>query len=475
MSKTKKNQIRVSFIGNNAEHVTGSCTLITTQNKKILIECGLIQDGGLLLNEYIVNTAKFKFKPKDIDYIFICHMHTDHIGLLPRLYAQGCQAKIIAPEGNYQLGKILLKDSAYIMSKDVESLKRKTGKEYSPIFTSEDVDICMNYWTEYSFDKEFILDDELKFKFIGSGHIMNAAQLELTIKSGMNSKKIGYTSDLGPKLTKYYSSKFQPIGKVNLLIGENTYNSPIRSTTSKDRKKDIEKIKCIIEETCLCNNSKVLIPVFANDRCQNILTFLYQIWGEDKEFKIPIIIDSPMAVAITKLYEELVSDEDYKLYKKVIQWDNVHFIEDYEDSKILQQTNQPMIVLSCSGMLVSGRSVSWLSSIISNPNNHVLFVGYSTENSLASKIKQGKSKTITIDGKVYPNKCHITSLKSFSSHMQYSDLLDYYSTVHCDKICLVHGDKENKNEFCNSLSEKISNQNKTTKVICVNKSTEILL
>lgn len=140
------------------------------------------------------------------------------------------------------------------------------------------------------------------------------------------------------------------------------------------------------------------------------------------------------------------------------------------------ESSEPCVSLSASGFITAGRSRQWVKTLLPNYKAHIIFVGYSSENSLASKIKHGKSqKTITIDGKPYPNRCSITDLHSFSGHMQRNDLLSYYSNIECEKICLVHGDFKAKCEFAKELQDCISNKNKSSKVISVNKSTEILL
>ena len=478
MSKTK-NKIRVSFVGTNAEDVTGSCIHIKTDTKQILLECGLYQSCGSLLNSYKVNSAKFKFKPKDIDYIYACHMHIDHVGNIPKLYAQGCTARIIAPKGTYEIAKILLEDCAYIMSKDIESLKRKTGKDYQPIYTIDDVNKCLQYWDEYEIGDMYNLGDNnenIAFCFQPSSHILNSAQLELWLRQNGNLKKIVYTSDIGSAIIpKYYVNKFKPIEKSNLHIGECTYSNEINPVTLKDREKDLEKIKSIIQTTCIDNHSKVLFPVFANDRLQNMLTYLYDLFGEDETFKTKIIIDTNMGVKISRAYLNLLDGEQSDKYKKTFNWENVKLIEDYETSKYYQELKEPMIILAASGMLTAGRSISWVSKMLSNNKNHIIFCGYSPANSLAGKIKSGKQKTITIDGKAIPNRCGITSLKSFSSHMQRNELLKYYSELQTEKVALVHGEQKNKIQFSKDLQEEISKKNRCYKVIATNKSTEILL
>jgi metallo-beta-lactamase family protein len=475
MSKTK-NKIRVSFIGTNAEDVTGSMTLIEFGERKILIETGLYQSENLLKN-YQINTRKLPFKPSEIDLIFIGHAHIDHIGILARLYAQGCHAKIIVPKGIPMLFELMAQDSAFIFEKDIETIKRRYGKDVFPIYTEEDISATLPYFQEFDYHGKIDLDNDISFRFIPSGHIICAAQIELWIKYNNHISKIGYTSDIGNLvIPKYYVKPFEPIEKCNVLIAESTYADNKRSVTMKDREKDLEKIQAVIDTVCCDNRHKVLIPVFALDRIQNILTILYKMFGKDESFNIPILIDSPLACKITRLYEQLLDGEDLDTYREVMNWKNIKFVEEYADSKFYQESKDPMIICACSGFMSAGRSRQWAKLLLPDSMSHILFVGYSSEGSLSYKIKKGKvTKTISIDGKAYPNRCNVTSLLSFSSHMQHDELLKYYSDVNSDKIALVHGDFKPKCEFTKELQEEISKKNKSGRVICVNKSTEILI
>jgi len=474
MGKNKKNQIRVSFVGNNAENVAGSMTLISTQTKNILIECGLIQGNKTMIAEYRANTAKFEFKPKDIDLVIIGHSHADHVCILPRLYKEGCTAPIIVPKGNYDIMNILMSDSAHIMGKDAEVLTKKNGKIFDPVYTQENVNTCLQYIQEYDFNEKIIIDEDFTFRFVGSGHIINSAQIEMWITSGTNTKKILYTSDLGSTLPKHYTTKFKAVDKANLVIGECTYSDGKRCIGMNERKTDLRKIQSVVNEVCICNKSKVLIPVFALDRCQNIITVLYELFKDNNNCP-NVLIDSPMACKLTKLFKDLINDDEKELYSKVLSWDKLKFIEDYETSKICQESVEPMVICSSAGMLSAGRSVAWARKLLGNSKNCLLFVGYAADNSLANKIKMGKHKTITIENKAIPNKASIVDLKSFSSHLQHDGLLDYYSNINADKIALVHGNFNDKLNFANELQKEISKKNKTSRVICVNRSTEIVL
>jgi len=475
MSKTK-NKIRVSFVGSNAEDVTGSMTLIEFGEHKILIEAGLYQSNSII-NDYKINNRKFKFKISEIEYIFCCHNHADHMLLLPKLYKQGCKAKIIVPKGASELFQVMARDSAFIMQKDVESIARRYKKDVSPIYTESDVNITMSYFQEYNYNEKIDLDDNLSFRFIPSGHIILASQLELFVNYNNHTSKIGYTSDLGNiTIPKHYVIPFKPIEKCNLFIGESTYASAERSVNMKDRIKDLEKIHAVINTVCCDNRHKVLIPAFALDRVQNILSILYDMFHKNKDFDIPIIVDSPLACKITKLYETLLDGEELNHYRDVMHWKNIKLIEEYEDSKFYQDSRDAVVVIACSGFMSAGRSRQWAKVLLPDSLSHILFVGYSSEGSLSYKIKKGKvTKTISIDGKAYPNRCNCSDLLSFSSHMQHDQLLDYYSNVNCEKVCLLHGDFKDKCKFAKELQEEVSKKNKNQKVIAVNSSTSILL
>lgn len=471
-----KNKIRVRFIGGNAQDVTGSMILIEMQNYKILLECGLYQSNNIR-EDYKTNTRRLDFKPSEIDYIFINHGHIDHIGLLPRLYAEGCKAQVIAPIGTASLFSIMGIDSSFIMGKDVETLKRKYGINANPIYTADDVSECLKYFDEYGFEDTIKLNDSISFRFVPSGHIINSAQLELWLTEGNKTSKILYTSDLGNiSVPKYYANKFKPVERANLVIAESTYSDATKTATMKDREKDLEKIKSVIQTVCIDNHKKVLIPIFSLDRSQNILTHLYDMFSNDENFNIPILIDSPLTIQITNMYSSLLTGDELKKFEEVLRWKNIRFIKEYQESVGWQRNSEPAVILSASGFMQAGRSRQWAKTLLPDSRNHILFVGYSSPESLAGKIKNCKSqKTITIDGKPIANRCNITSLISFTSHIQFVDMLKYYSDINSEKVALVHGDFKEKCLFGKALQEEISKKNKTSKVVVVNSSTEVLL
>lgn len=470
----KKDILKIDFIGKNAEDVTGSMTLIRDKGLTILLEAGLYQTNNML-EDYKVNNRKLDIDLKKVDFIILGHVHADHSMLVPRLVAEGCKARIIVPKGSTGFFKILALDSAYIVDRDCKALQRKYKKAFHRAYKEEDVYKTLSLFEEYEMGEKLELNDRLTIRFTPSGHIINSAQIELWVKNQNLNKtsKILYTSDLGNiSIPKYYVNKFEKVEKANIVIGECTYSDPSREVKPQSREKDIEKIREVVR----WNEGIVEIPIFALDRCQNILTILYDIFGQDEDFTTDVVVDSPMAVRMLREYVNVLEGEELDKILNVLNWKNLKLIEEGKDSKAYMETVKKAVVLTAAGMLSAGRSRIWLKKIIGDSKNTLLFVGYSSSNTIASKIKNGKGiGSIKIDNKKYPNRCKIVDLKSFTSHMQYSDLLNYYSSISADKICLVHGDFSNKCKFGKTLQDEIDKKFGRARVVAVNKTTSINL
>ena len=461
-----KNKLRIDFSnGEAAQHVTGSC--IYLPDLEILLECGFSQSNNLE-RDFRDNGAKFNFSCKKLKYIFIGHTHLDHVGRLPLLYKRGCDAPIIVSKGTLPLLKNMLEDSAKINERDADLLSKQKGRSYEPIYNIDDVNNAIAHVVEYEQNIIWELTDELSFRFTPSGHIKFGAQIELFFHVNNCKKKLVYTSDLGNYLLpKNFSDPFIPIEKCDVLIGECTYADGTRpAATKKIRKTDLEKIESLIWKYCIDNKAKILIPCFALDRTPELYMTLRSIMKKNG-WDVPILIDSPLSVKQFKIY----ADEHPELWEEVNS-SRTRLCSEWSESVIYQKMEGPMIILSSSGMLTAGRVLSHLPYILPNPNNCILFCGYSTEGTLAWDIKHTKHKTLKLAGKRIANRANIIILNSFSSHMQHDQLLDYYSSIQCNKIYLVHGQQPEKIKFAEELKNEIARKNHTTQVVCVNKSTE---
>ena len=464
----KKKDDGIYLIGQNANDVTGSCIYIKYNGKKILLECGLYQNNNYL-ESYNINSEKFKFKPSEIDYVFVGHTHVDHIGLLPKLIKEGFTGKIIASHATAQLMKPLLYNCAFILLSEANALSFKYKRDYSPIYTEDDVAKTLEYI--YEFDElhtQYILDDVVSFKWYENSHCVGARQLQLILKDKNGvSNSILYTSDIGPLNTKnhYVSNTEIPTDFNKITIMESTYGEPGR-VNKKTRKFDLEHIRVAIE-TVTERGGTVVMPCFSFSRTQEILTNLYNIY-HDTNFQYDIIVDSILSCDICDMYSNLLSDEDLDLWNKVKSWDNVKFIKEKEDSLACVKSHNPKIILSSSGFCTNGRILSYLHEYLNDANSMVIFSGYTgSDNSyLSYRIKNYKeNKFIKISGDKVENKADCISLGTFSSHANRNELLTYGSKINTEKLVLVHGSIVAKNSLKEDLKEAVSKENKTFKVI----------
>lgn len=476
MAKKSKNKITIKFCGGNAWDVTGSMIYIETPNRKILLECGLWQSTGSTLENWKINSHKFDFKPNKLDYIFSCDRHIDHTGLIPRLYAEGATCPVIAPAGSKPIAEILMRDSGRIIANDALVLSQKFRRDYEPFYADSDIDTALRFWTEWD-DEPHELDEFIKFRFTPSGHIPFARQLELWITEGNITKKLVYTSDLGNiHLSKPYTKPYEPLfgQRADVVIAESTYAREEKIANKKTRKKDLEKLRMVIEQTCIEQRRRILIPSFALARTQEIATIIYDMFSEE-DFDIPIYIDSPMAQKISGTYCDILNEDALEKWKSVLAWKNLHFVKDYMESRELRDSGKPCVVIASSGFMVAGRSVAWCASLLPHAEDRIVTIGYAPPGSMAYTIKQGEQKTISITGKRYANRCQVTNLTSFSSHIQRDSMITEYGKANAEKLVLVHGDMDGRKSIKPEIEAELSRNNLATRVVIAEKNMEINL
>ena len=472
-SKSKGNKVIVRCIGKSAESVTGSMYLIQCETgEQILIDAGLYQSNNLL-EDYRINNRKFDFKPSEITAVILTHLHIDHTGLVGRLVKEGLQCNIYINYKAVDFLEHMLTDSAKIMARDAVILSKKSSTSVQPIYSQEDVENTLKLVRGVKNGEEIRITDNVSFKLQDAGHVFASSQISVYVKTLSGSiKKVCFSGDLSNTiLPQPFVEEFQPITKCNAFFGECTYNSPDRSVKKEQREKDLEKLESIIRDTCLEKKGKCLLPVFSLQRVETMLYYIWNIFKDDPAFNIPVVIDSPLAIKLLKCYEDNLSGDEGLLFSEILQWKNLRLVESYEESAALIKDESAKVILSSSGMLTKGRSILHLENILPMKNSHIILCGYQAPNTIGRKIKENKYDEIKINGKYYKNNAGITSLTSFSSHMQYEQLQSYFLSLAnngCSTIVLVHGD-EGKIEFKKSLEEKISKIGKTTKVVAATK------
>ena len=465
MSSNQKGTAKpyVKFISGSATGVTGSAHLVRFKNYGILLDCGLEQGHDIMTDYQANKDFLHKIRVKDIQYIILSHCHVDHSGLIPALFAKGCQAHVYVPTGSIPLLRLLWADSLKIHQSDCLKLQKKHGRKFAPFFTEDDIDTALGRCIEIGFNEETALNQDVKFEYFSAGHIIYSAQIYLELHQGYQIYRVGYTGDIGGLTPRPFTTPRQSMPFCNLTIGECTYNTPTRPNSVKDRPKDVEKIISVVNES-----HKILFPCFSLQRTQELLLNLYMLWEMKDLPDIPVYLDSPLAIKICNLWP------DVELWDDVMNWKNLKFINEVTDSKALQMSNEHCIIVSASGFLNGGRVLSHLTTVLPNGNNTIMFIGYAGEQNLASRIKANEP-FVEVNGVVIENKAKIVELRSFSSHASYEELMDYYTEIPYNKICLVHGEMNGKVEFAKTLKNKLASNGKSARVIAVNADTKIYI
>lgn len=481
--KNKDNDIIVSLIGGQSEDVTGSATLISYVNEYnerrcILCELGLIQGNNSILAEYRENKKMLESIPyENIDYVFTIHNHIDHTGSLPSLIANNYRGRIITTYENKEIMKKLLVDASYINQKNIQYLKSK-GHKVTPSYTDQDTYELFNYMDVYGVGEMYKLDNIVSFRYSRNSHVVGATQLELWIKKKSGQiKKILITSDLGSKVNKEFQNFLydtEIINKANLVLMESTYGGK-PSFTKQDCINERTQIKKLINEYVLENKNRCFIPCFSYGRLQNQMCMIYEMFKDNWDMDIPIVIDTKLGNAINDTYDKILEGKDLEYWQEVKNWKAFKYIRDYKGTMAFLTKRQSSLILSSSGMISAGHSVLYAKQILSCSKDIILFCGYCSPNTIGGKILNEEQRTVAIEGEVILKRCRIERFNTFSSHAQEDDLIDYIKAINCDKIVLHHGSKQCKEDLKNRAIEELRKINKTTPIVCSVKDMQLKL
>lgn len=385
--------------------------------------------------------------------------------MCPRLYRDGCRGATIISAGSKQIFKDMNYDSAYITERDVLVINSQNNKNYKPLYSTDDVDTMLEYTLEKPMNEKITINEEVAFELIPSGHLLGSCQVKLYLTVGETTKTILVTGDIGNKVVKNnFVGEYQQVLSADLVIGESTYgDKPDIKTGLKERKNDLEKFKSIIDTQIHEMKGRVIIPSFAQGRITQLALMLYKMY-KDSDWKPKVYIDSPLAIKLIEDYSQALDGEEKEIFDEMLKDNMFTLVKETLDSKALVASNKPCCVLSTAGMCQVGRIRHHLKACVSNPNATILFVGFSTEGSLA------KRKSITIDQKDYPCRCSSYSLKSMSGHAPFNQLVENYTAINCQKIVLHHGSNTAKEIFKKALDEEFSKQCKSTRVVIANSS-----
>lgn len=430
----------ITFYGG-AKTVTGANYLLDDGNIKILVDCGLNQ--GSKYSEDM-NYEKFAYDPAEINFVFITHSHTDHIGRLPKLFKEGFRGKVYASNPTIDLAKKALPDNLNIITEEA----RREGRP--PIFELKDLEGVLELAEGFDYEVSIDLGSGLKATLHDAGHILGSTIVEIDF----DGKKIYFTGDLGNPPTPLLQRPYFP-KDADYAVVESAYGSRIH----EDRSARKMILQNVIKET-LFRGGTLMIPSFAMERTQELLYELDQLINHNQIPRVPIYVDSPLATNLTEVYKKYPNYFNPKTMHIIESGDDIFnfpgliFTRTVDQSKSINNVKGPKIIIAGSGMSTGGRILHHEMRYLSDPNSAILFVGYQVEGSLGRRILDGE-KEVRIFGEKINVNCQIKAIGGYSAHADQNMLLKWVKSAgsggNLKKVFVVQGEEESSE----ILAEKI--------------------
>jgi metallo-beta-lactamase family protein len=442
--------MKLQFLGA-AGTVTGSKFYLTESNHKVLVDAGMFQGRKQLRQK---NWEPLPLDPADLSAVVLTHAHIDHTGYLPRLGRDGLASPVHCTWGTRDLAKILLPDAARLQEEEANYRNRKRKSKHKPalpLFSIVDAEQVLGRLEGHRYDSAFQPVEGWNATFRDAGHILGSAWLDLKV----GDKRIVFSGDLGRTGAPILRDPVPPKGSCDVLLLESTYGD--RDHADNDQHDSLADIVMEVAN----RKGTLVIPAFAVERTQEVLYLLEELIRRQDIPKLPVFIDSPMAIKATRLfgeYHEYYDEEATALVRrgeKVLSYRNLSLTESVAQSKAIRKVPAPKIVISASGMATGGRILHHLRNYLPDAKNHVLMVGYQSVGTRGWRLLNGDEK-VKIFGEYVHVRAGVSKLEGFSGHADHSGILDW-----CDGFekppgvtYLVHGEPDSLEAQAKALRER---------------------
>jgi len=450
--------LKLTFYGA-AGGVTGSRHLLETDDARVLMDCGMFQGHR---RDAIEKNKALPFGPRELDAILLSHAHIDHSGGLPLLPKAGCEAPVHCTTATKELCDVMVMDCARLQESDAEffnKVHQGDGQRIEPLYTEEDAQRVLGRFAPHEYGQEFSPARGITVRLLNAGHVLGSAMLQADVRTAKGSRRLVFTGDLGRRKALLMHSPEPPSG-VDILIIESTYGGRMHEPVS-----DVEGRLRELIRRCVAEKGKILVPSFALERTQEIVFIVEKLLRENAIAKIPVYVDSPMAVNITQIFNKHLDGfsfgDEFRAYAAKegdpFGFQTIKYVRTAEESKRLNDAPGPMMILSASGMCEGGRILHHLRHNVDKESTTILIVGYQAEGTLGRALADGARK-VKIFGLEHEVWARVETMHAFSSHADQGDLLDFIGRLspRPRSIFLVHGDPDQRRALAERLaSEKI--------------------
>jgi len=420
--------MKLTFYGGVGE-ATGANYVLESNGTKIMVDCGLHQGSHYAERE---NFDPFPYNPKEVAAVFVTHSHLDHIGRLPSLVKAGFKGTIYSTSATRDFAELMLLDSEHLLSKEAEREKRP------PLYTVEDIKRTMNQWHGLDYHEPVSVGG-FKAELFDAGHILGSAFVRIQAEE----KTIVFSGDLGNSPAPIIQPT-ETIDAADYCVIESTYGDRVHANVDQRR----EMLEDAVEETVRAGGT-LMIPTFAMERTQELLYHLHQLFQEGRIPRVPVFIDSPLAIKLTAIYKK---HEDYfnpatrHIAAKgddILNFPGLRLTLTTEQSKEINNVPPPKIIIAGSGMSNGGRILHHESRYLSDPKSEILFVGYQATGSLGREILEGATQ-VKIFGETIPVRCRKVNIPGYSAHADQPRLLAWLGHMRrtLKKVFVVQGEEQ---------------------------------
>ena len=453
--------MEIAFFGA-AETVTGSQHLITVNEQRILLDCGLYEGKR---DEARRRNQELPFAARLVDMMVLSHAHIDHSGNIPNLVRHGFRGKVVCTEATADLCRYMLPDSGHIQEEDVEYVNRHRARNgeppVDPIYTREDAVKSLRNFEGIGYEQPYQLVPGVTLTLYDAGHVLGSAIVALDFEA--EKRRLVYTGDLGrPQIPLLRDPTVLPAA--DILIIESTYGG----RTHPPQEDSEMQLKETIVRTAK-RGGKVIIPSFAVERTQFLVFLLHKLYEKGLLPDIPIYVDSPLAVDVTEVFRrhtDYFDDATQNYLAKlgpegdIFGFHRLQYIRDVEESKKLHTKRGPCVIISASGMAEAGRIQHHLKNNIEDPNNTIIIVGWMAPNTLGHRLVE-RLPMVKIFGREYRRRAEVVTLNGFSGHADQPDLLDWVKGFRerPEKIFVVHGEPEGSEALAARLRNDLGYKN----------------
>lgn len=427
--------MRLTFHGG-AREVTGALYLLQSENTNILIDCGIVQGAG----ETDAERDTFPFRPSEIDALIVTHAHLDHVGRIPLLVRQGFSGAIFSTAPTRDLAELILEDAL--------ALAHRQGKEP---YQDEDIKRALTLWKPLHYHEKQDIKN-VSFHLRNAGHILGSSMPELLTEG----KHFLFTGDLGNVPSSLMSPPEQ-ITDMEYLVIESTYGNRVHESPEE---RDLKLERAV--EDIAASGGTLMIPAFATERTQDILFTLNEMLHHKRIPEIPVFVDAPLAIRVTKVFEtyiEFYRDEIKQLYIKhphLFSFKNLRFTEAVEDSKHINSVSGPKVIIAGSGMMTGGRILHHARRYLSDPKSILLITGYQSAGSLGRRLIDGLTM-VKLFGEDIPVRAEVRKIGGFSAHADSPQLLSFVdqSRETLKQVFVVQGEEAQTMPFVGEIRDRL--------------------